>query len=44
MSRLVLAAAAAEETNPLPAPPLVLGLIAFLILVALLMVTWSFKR
>lgn len=35
---------AAEEVNSLPAEPLVLGLIAFGILCALLLITWSFKR
>ncbi|RKS73853.1 hypothetical protein CLV35_2346 [Motilibacter peucedani] len=35
---------AAEEVNSLPAPPIVLALIAFGILCALLLVTWSFNR
>jgi tellurite resistance protein TehA-like permease len=34
---------AAEEVNKIPAPPFVLGLIAFGILCALLAITWTFN-
>jgi len=42
MTTVVAAAQAAEEVNKLPAPPIVLGLVAFGILCALLAITWSF--
>lgn len=42
LSTVVAAASAAEEVNSVPAPPLVLGLVAFGILCALLAITWSF--
>jgi hypothetical protein len=38
------AAQAAEEVNKVPAPPYVLGLIAFGILCALLAITWTFHK
>ncbi|RZS89766.1 hypothetical protein EV189_1540 [Motilibacter rhizosphaerae] len=40
----MLVVAAEEVKNSLPAPPIVLGLIAFGILCALLAITWTFHK
>ena len=43
-SAVLLAAETGHVENELPADPIVLGLIAFGVLVALLLITMSFKR